>query len=654
MKRFLLLALFAASTVQAQDLPLLETGTAVEGDLVTGDADTYAIELAADRFVYGVADQQTVDVVVKIFGPDGTLLDTFDGPARGPETFTFTTDEPGRYRIEITPFEEEEGDYALVIERAEPVAETPEGKVDQMMAPYDRDDTPGGVVAVFRDGEVAFARAYGIANLSHGIPFTVETVSNIGSVSKQFTAFAIALLEAQGKLSLDDDVRTHIPELPDLGEPVTLRNLLNHTGGYREIYNTMPIVGWGGEDALRRIEAVHLVQHQPELQFPPGSKYTYNNTGYILLAEVVERITEESFPDWMAEHVFGPLGMAHTVVKGTRGQVIPNSAQGYTPAEGGGFREAGDLDASYGAGGIYTTVGDLARWLGNFHDARVGGRAVMDRLVERGVLTDGDTLDYALGLGIGTHRGLTRIQHGGADIAHRALLAYYPEINAGVATLSNHAGFDGGIAGRTAEAFFEAHMQPEDEDEEEASDDGEVEVDPEILDTYTGRFEIEGAPMIITYTRDGDRFYAQATGQPELDLEALTDSTFAYDGINARVTFHRAADGTVDRATHWQGQDVALHRLPPYEPSMEELDAYAGRYYSPELGTSYTLAVEDSQLVARHRRLEDIPLTPKEPDAFTAGSFFFSEVEFQRGGNGAVTGFTLSNSRTTGVVFEKQ
>ena len=661
MRRFAYLAVLlslAATSPAAGQAVQLERGTPVPAALGPDDKHTYEIQFDAEQFVYGFADQQTVDVVVTVYGPDGEPLGNWDGPGRGHEMFQFDTEAAGLHRVEITPFERESGDYVLLIKRVEPLADTPEGRVDQLMVPYDGDDVPGGVVAVFRDGEVAFTEAYGMANLTHGIPFTTETPSNIGSVSKQFTAFAIALLESRGELSLDDEVREHIPELPAFDQPVTLRNLLNHTGGYRELYNTMPIAGWQGEDELAREEAIRIVQRQPALQTPPGSEYNYNNTGYILLATIVERVGGKPFPEWMQENVFGPLGMDHTTIKAEHGQVIPNSAQGYARDDDGNFRETRDLAASYGAGGIYTTVGDLAKWLRNFHDQTVGGPEVMARMVERGVLTSGDTIYYALGLGIGDRRGLRRIFHGGADVAHRAQLMYFPEIDAGVAVLSNNASFSGAIAGKTADEFFAEHMTDEtaeDEPEEEPEEGAAVVVAAEVLDRYVGRYEAEGVPLILTYTRDGDRFYAQATGQPEIDLIALSDSVFEYDGVEATVTFHAEAEGPVQRATHYQGgQDLPLSRLPPWAPTADMLEAYAGRYYSAELETFYALVVKDTALVAQHRRVEDdITLTPKSEDEFTGGVYFIREVEFVRSDDGAVTGFLLSNGRTRGVMFER-
>ena len=211
-------------------------------------------------------------------------------------------------------------DYTIEVTRAEPAATDREDRVDQLMLMYSGENTPGAVVAVLENGAMGFTRAYGAANLDHGIPFTVGTISNIGSVTKQFTAMGILLLQAEGKLSLDDDIREHIPELPDFGTPVTIRNLLNHTGGYREIYNLLRITGYNGEDTFDRDIAIQIVQRQPELQAQPNTEFNYNNTGFILLATTIERLTDQTFPEYLKERVFEPLGMMDTRVKAYQGE----------------------------------------------------------------------------------------------------------------------------------------------------------------------------------------------------------------------------------------------------------------------------------------------------------------------------------------------
>lgn len=643
----------AAETLVAQPPAYLSLGTTMQGTLSNGEEHRYPLRLDANRFVTGVVDQQTVDVVVKVIGPDGDIVGRFDGPGRGPEPFQFDAHAGGVYTIHVVPFQREEGEYAITIDRIEPIAVEPAKRVDQLMQAYSGDAMPGGVVGVIRNGRLVFSKAYGMANLSYGIPFSTSTLTNIGSVSKQFTAFAIALLEHRGELSLDDDVRTYIPELPDFGSTVTLRNLLNHTGGYRELFNTLPLTGWRGEDDLDRNAAISLVQSQPELQSEPGTEYNYNNTGYILLAEVVERVTGEKFPAWMQTNVFAPLGMNNTVIKSMRGQVIPNSAAGYTWGAGGVFRETSDLAASYGAGGIYTTVGDLAIWVDNFRNPRVGTPEVIYRMTQPGVLTTGDTIPYALGLAIGEYRGQRMVQHSGADVAHRAIVAYYPEIDGGVIVLSNNATFDVNMFAEITDLFFADQLEPIAEEEESSGPAADVAVAATTLQEYVGRYEVVGIGLVIDYTRQGDTLFAQATGQPRLQMRPLNDSTFEYIGVAASVTFHRGADGSVESATHLQGQALPLRRLSDKPLSAEELAAYTGRYFSQELEVVYMVSLVDDRLVMTHRRTDTVTLEHATGDSFKGSHMLLSSVEFERRFDGAVSGFTVSNGRTRGVRFVK-
>jgi CubicO group peptidase (beta-lactamase class C family) len=533
---------------------------------------------------------------------------------------------------------------------------TERDRVDRIMADYSGPATPGAVVAVVRNGEVVFQRAYGMANLTHGIPFTVETRTNIGSTSKQFTAFAIALLADEGRLSLDDDVRSHIPELPDLGEVVTLRHLISHTSGYREYLNALAIGGWRLEagDHIDRDEVLTVVQRQPALQNSPGAEHNYNNTGYALLALVVERVTGEAFPDWIRQNVFAPLGMNATVVRADRRQIVPNSAQGYAPTGDDGFREVGDIPASMGAGGIYTTVGDLAVWMRNLRTAELGGRAVMDRMTTRSVLTTGDTISYAMGLMVSTLRGLDVIQHGGADAAHRSTFIYHPGLDAGLIVQSNHAGFDGTIPARVAEVFFGEHMEPR-QDDGVAADPGTF--DPELFDAssfdaYVGRYEFAARPgFILRFWREEDRLLSQATGQPSVELTPTSDSTFAVPVVRARITFHRDDAGQVTGLTLHQSGTHTAHRLPDEsEEARLDLSPYAGRYYSAEFETYYTVAIEDDHLVLRHRRRPPVTLNHARDDEFTGG-FPVAGVVFDRDDRGRVTAFRASNGRARDVVF---
>ena len=572
MYRLLLLvsltAAFAGGRARAQGIRPLPVAVSIADSLGPDGVHGYRLDLAADQFVFVEADQQTMDVVLTVFGPGGERVTAVDVTARGPELLTFPTASAGPHRLEVTPFQRQTGRYAVALRRTEPLATTPEGRVDQMMWGYE-EDTPGTVVAVVRGGDVAFARGYGLANLEYGTPNTAATPYHVASVSKQFTAFAIALLEREGRLSLDDDVRAYLPEVPAFGPTITLRHLLTHTSGLRDLWDLWVMSGGLMGDVIRQDDFLRLVERQRELNFVPGTEAMYSNTGYTLLAEVVERVTGSAFGDWMEAHVFTPLGMRSTHVHDFA-RVVPQRAYSYQPGTGGYGNDVLSY-ANAGPTGLFTTAEDLARWLRNFHTGEVGGPEVLARMQERAVLTDGDTVAFALGLVVDEQRGLRRIWHNGNDAGFRTMLVYYPELDAGVVVLSNVGSFNAvGTAVRVAEAFFEAEMGP----------------------------RPEARP---------------AAGGP------------ADDGA--------AAD--------------------PWAPSGETLAAYAGRYYSEELETSYTIAVEEGRLVARHRRHGDLPLAPMEEDRFRDDQRVLGDVTFERAGDGAVIGLRATTDRIRNLLFLK-
>lgn len=632
----------------------LEIGIEESGTLLQKTPKSYKIQLDSSSFVLGYVNQKTVDVVVKLYNDTNKEIAVFDGPGRGLEHFSFNINKTGTYRLEVEPFKEEFGDFSILIDKVETIATDPEKRVDQLLSFFSNEE-PGAVIGVIKDGEMIFSKAYGKANITHNVDFKLNTPTNIGSVSKQFTAFAILLLEQQGLLSLDDDVRKHIPEFPDFGETITIKNLLNHTNGLREVYNLMPIVGWNGEDKLLRTEILNILKNQKELQASPGEEFNYNNSAFILLAEIVERKTDSKFPDWMKENVFNPLGMKDSYVRADPSQIIPHASQGYSQGEN-GLVESGDLYAAYGAGGIYTTPLDLSKWVNNFNDPQVGGKDIIEKLVTPGILKNGDTLPYALGIGVGERKGLKRYAHSGADIAHRAYLIYYPDLNSGIITLSNNASFSTSIGNEISDLFFAEYLEVEEEKKDkEEKNSNKFEVDVEILKNYIGKYKASSIGLVIEYKIEDSQLVAYPVGQSSLPLQPKSEATFTYDGIDATIVFRLDNDGNSISALHSQGgKDYEMDKLAVFDPTPDELKIYEGKYFCDELETFYTIVVKDSAMFATHRNLKDIKFSPVEFDTFNGDVFFMSEVEFERDSKGNINAFEISNGRTKGIHFKKQ
>jgi len=349
--------------------------------------------------------------------------------------------------------------------------------------------------------------------------------------------------------------------------------------------------------------------------------------------------------------------MHNTVVRTRPDQVVENRSTGYSYGSN-GYEEVTDLGGAAGAGGIHITLDDFAKWIQNLNHPAVGTPEMIEEMTTPFELNNGNSTGYGLGLFIQEYKGLEKIHHGGGDMAHRSMFMLFPEINAAVVTQSNLASFNGAIPNRIADLFFGEYMKS-DEKSQQAEDamasDGEsdFEYDPENFDLLAGRYELSVMPgFILTFDREEDRIYTQATNQPEIDLTATSDSTFSLIGVNASVTFHLNEDATADSLTlHQNGNHIA--KKIDFTLSPDEMAEYTGRFFSDEIETTYTIELKDDKLIMQHYQLEeDMKLDPTNKDQF--GSVMpIQTVEFVRGEDGEITGFNASNGRTRDVFFRK-
>ena len=310
-------------------------------------------------------------------------------------------------------------------------------RVDQLFAEWNKPDSPGAAVAVARDGEVIYKQGYGTANLEYDIPITTTTIFDIASVSKQFAAFAITTLSHDGKLSLDDDIRTYLPDVPDFGNTITIRHLLHHTSGLRDWVQSLVIAGVAMEDVISFKHILKMARHQKALNFEPGEVYLYSNTGYNLLAEIVERVTGGSFREWTDTHIFKPLAMTNSRFHDDHQMILKNRAYSYQAVENNGFKHAVNNTTALGSSSLYSTVEDLAKWILNFDNTQIGEQTVIDQMHQRGVLNNGEKISYAFGLSIGEYRGLETVGHSGSWRGFRSHLMRFPDQKFGVVILCN-------------------------------------------------------------------------------------------------------------------------------------------------------------------------------------------------------------------------
>ncbi len=636
----------------------LKSNETLSFEIQKNESNLFTIDLKKDRFALLKLSQRGIDLIITSFDPAGEEMESFDSPngKNGPEFITINSESAGKYKLVVKPLDESQaaGFYDLEIIKIEARAKTKEGQVDQMFALWDNNTTPGAAVSVVKNGAILYKNAYGISNLEYDIPITPATVFHIASISKQFTAYSILLLEKDGKLQLDDDIRKYIPEVPDFGKTITLRQLANHTSGLRDQWNLLALAGWRMDDVITREQILKLISKQTELNFDPGEEYLYCNTGYTLLAEVVARVSDLSFAQFTEDRIFKPLNMSSTLFYDDHELIVKNRAYSYHP-DSTGYKKSVLSYANVGATSLFTTVEDLSLWALNFEDPKVGDAAMVKKMKIKAVLNNGDTIDYALGQSVYKYKGLNQVGHGGADAGYRTSILRFPEQRFSVIVFSNNGTFNpSGIAMKIVGIYLEDELASEKPEQEKPEvKPGELSIDTDTLMAYLGDFEL-GPGFIVKILMKDEGLVARATGQEEVKLEPLSGFEFEVVGVNASVSFHRDDSDVVNLMKLYQGDQVMdAYRMVPFDVESVDLAEFTGLYYSDELSTTYEFVIENGGLIARHQRLSDIKLSPVKKDMFTGDAWFFGQAEFVRDDALSITGFKISSGRVRDLQFQK-
>ena len=511
---------------------------------------------------------------------------------------------------------------------AQTPARTSVERVDGLFERWDG-ETPGCAVGVDGPGFAPVRRAYGLAELEHGVPATVDTIYEAGSVAKQFTAAAVLLLADEGRLSLDDEVRRFVPELPDLGQPITVRQLLNHTSGLRDWGAVAALEGWPRASRIVDNEdVVEILSRQRALNFAPGAEWLYSNSGYNLAAVIVERVSGESLAAYTRRRLFEPLGMTATRWRDDHAAIVPGRAEAYERGAQ-GYREAMPFEDAYGNGGLLTTVGDLLTWNAALSDDRLGLR-LGERLAERGRAGGHDT-HYGLGLQHGEVSGEAEIGHGGSTGGYRAWLARYPGAGLSVAILCNTGEANTARLGRELAALFLPA----------ASAQAPLPADPGQAAAMAGLFANTrtGEPIGLVSAPDGGLRTVQ--GQP---LEAMGAGRYRLGADRLEVVSVDA----FDRLTP-DGDRVRYRRESPVTPTPEALAGYVGVYVSDEAPGRLTVGLEGGRLTLSQRGRRG-PLAPTYADVFAGPA---GVIRFERDGSGRVVALHVNNGRVRDMTFRR-
>lgn len=528
-------------------------------------------------------------------------------------------------------------------------------EINHLFSTWNTNNTPGAAIAIIKDDAIVFKGAYGLANLEFGIKNSPSTLFNIASNSKQFTTYALLHLVEEGKIGLDDDIRKHMPELPDFGEIIKVKTLAQHTHGIRGITYLLGMAGWNIEDVITRQDVLKLLGQQTELNFSPETDFSYNNSGYMLLAEIIERVSQKPFHDYLNEIIFTPLEMKNTVLFEDYQKVIPNLASPYFfdgTRYRKGIRNSKDI---VGNTGIRTSIEDLCKWVINFETTKIGSKEFFDKLAQTAILKNGNPLDYAFGQRVSQYKGRKVISHGGADAGYRSQVLRFPDQKLAIIVLTN----DGSLnADEKAYALADMYLDNNNStDPTKTVETVETVEKPvraiakETLKKYEGRFELQPG-FVMEFNEKEGQLYITATGQGTLPLETVNTRQFLIRRISALITFIENSNGNFDQLTFDHNGQKSTGQSIQYHLDTSSLEKYTGMYYSPELRTLYEFTIENGILVAKHQRQEITQLSPLDDQKFSGDTWFFGTFEFDIKDE-EVVGFNVSSDRVQNLRFNK-
>jgi CubicO group peptidase (beta-lactamase class C family) len=504
-------------------------------------------------------------------------------------------------------------------------------------------DAPGCALAVSRNGSVIFENGYGMANLETGTPITPASIFHVASVSKQFTAMAIMLLQRDGKLSVDDDIHKYLPEIPDYGQKITIRHLLNHTSGLRDQWELL-IMARGGRFEENRItegDVLEIVSRQKTLNFTPGSEYLYSNTGYTLSAVIVKRVSGKSLREFADERIFKPLGMRSTHFHDDYTMVVPGRTSAYARNANGQWRVSIPNYDTYGATSLFSTVGDLLKWEANFATKTVGDESIFRAMNASAVLTNGDSTLYGFGRVTETYRGATLVGHSGGDAGYATYVVQFPEHAVAIAVFCNGGNNPALLTRRVADVIIGSKLGPV---PPPLTPRVTVSVDQlrPLAGVYTN--PVSGASLFVTL-RGNDLVLGRSAGPI---LIPLAPRRFGIDGSPAEYEFQQDGSLVIYSRPSPPIAPTRLTRHDIAELTPTQLKAYAGTYRSDELGVTYTVVATDSTLVFKSRGGFDRPVRAAYADAFT-GAY---NVQFTRKA-GRIDGMLVGGGRVRRVRFER-
>ena len=529
-------------------------------------------------------------------------------------------------------------------------------QIDSLFIDWNKPNHPGGAIGVMKNDKIVFSRSYGLASLEYLAPNSTETIFNIASVSKQFTAMGIVLLHIQGKLSIDDDIRKYLTDLPDFGETITIRHMLHHTSGLRSLHAMLRLAGWRDDDSRTNEDLYRFMNMQRDLNFKPGSEFMYCNTGYMLMVKIIEKVTTEKFPDWMKKNIFEPLGMHHTYVEDKYNRVVTNNATSYNESTEGNYLRAVEYWGYIGSGNIHSTTNDLLKWLSNFYAPQTNWEEPFKLMKTLDKLNDGSDNNYAFGVFIVNYLGDDIIQHSGAIGGFRSYAGTYPKEKLSIVVLTN---FSSSSSDSKANQIYGILLPKLDADNGDTVKKNnplkQIDLSNDELKKYESNYwnDKDNYARKIYLKNDTLRYFRSSTS--ESPIVPIGNDEFQMLNVSVDLKVKFTINGKLKSmiVTVNNGEPFIFQDFESRTMTTKDLLSYTGKFYSPELETTYNIYLENDILFCHHARHGEFKMKVLKNDVLES-EWPMAITKYKRDKKGEVTGIYVSNGRVRNLRFEKQ
>lgn len=518
---------------------------------------------------------------------------------------------------------------------------------------------PGVAAGLLKDGKIVYQKAFGYADVSREIPVTADTRFHIGSMAKQFTAFAVLLLEEQGKLTLADDVRKYIPQLPDFGQVITIKHLLTQSSGLHDFMTLKEIAGWREKDSFTQKDALNLIFKQKKLDYLPGTQFSQTSSGLILLTEVIKQVTGKTLAEYSAEHIFAPLGMSNTLFSEDSESIIPNAAASYLITKN-GLKHNAINHSLTGTSNLYTSVADMSRWYLNFENPKVGSKKLIAKLTSAVTLNDEKTnfnpttgtLLYGQQY-LHAERGVPKIWTYGLEGGYASNIFIFPNQKVTSFVLGNNNRYNGGPAMNMAiEALGDIFPEPATIDFSKLKT---LKMTTQQLDAHSGLYwDNERMSGLRFFVKNDTLRYTILGSSSENLLVPIAENVFqmVIDGDDV-IKFKFSKEGEQMIYTSGQSDDYVFERYTPKNYSAAASKEFTGTYYCKVLNVTYILEQNEKGLFTSNKNQPSISFTPVYPDLFSGNIRSFASIKFSRDKQKKITGFQINSDRLRNLQFER-